>query len=189
MQRFAFEDLGLNGPKLINVFCAEDVRGYLLKDYSREVFEQNGINYELKEVFYTSSHKNVIRAIHFQRTIQQPKLIRVVKGKVFDIIVDLRKDSPTMGQWRGFLLSEDSKKELLIPGGFGHGYLVLEDSIVSYKCSEPFVGEYDDGIMWNDPEIAVEWPLDSICGDLILAEKDRNLQSFAEFKHRYGGLE
>ena len=111
-----------------------------------------------------------------------------LKGKVFDIIVDLRKDSPTMGWWKGFFLSEDIKKELLIPGGFGHGYLVLEDSIVSYKCSEKFVGEYDDGIMWNDPDIGVEWPLDQVQGELIIAEKDKNLQSYKEFITRYGGL-
>ncbi|MBR0090691.1 MAG: dTDP-4-dehydrorhamnose 3,5-epimerase [Lachnospiraceae bacterium] len=188
MQNFTIENIDLDGPMLIQVFCAEDERGYLLKDYSKSVFEKNGIDYELKEVFYTSSKRNVIRAIHFQRIIQQPKLIRVVKGKVFDVIVDLRAGSPTMGQWRGFYLSEDSKMELLIPGGFGHGYLVLEDSIVSYKCSEPFVGEYDDGIMWNDEDIAVEWPLDQITGELIMAEKDRNLQSFYEFKKNYGGL-
>ena len=188
MQRFQFENTNLEGLKKIQVFCAEDIRGYLLKDYSEEIFRENGIEHELKEVFYTSSHKGVIRAIHFQRCRQQAKLIRVVKGKVYDVAVDLRKDSPTMGKWQGFYLSEESKNELLIPGGFGHGYLVLEDSIVSYKCSEPFSGEYDDGIMWNDPDIAVEWPLDKIGGDIIVADKDRNLQSFKEFKNKYGGM-
>lgn len=188
MQHFKFDDTELEGLKLIQVFCAEDVRGYFLKDYSREIFQANGIEHDLKEIFYTSSYKGVIRAIHFQRCQQQPKLIRVIKGSVFDVAVDLRKDSPTMGQWRGFYLSEDSRNELLIPGGFGHGYLVLEDSIVSYKCAEKFVSEYDDGIMWNDPDIAVDWPLDKVDGKIILADKDKNLQSYAEFKEKYGGM-
>ncbi len=188
MQSFSFEETGLKGLKLVHAFCAEDIRGYFLKDYSQEVFHQNGIEHELKEVFYTSSHKGVIRAIHFQRCKQQAKLIRVVKGSVFDIAVDLRNDSPTKGKWLGFYLTEDSKTELLIPGGFGHGYLVLEDSIVSYKCAEKFYGEYDDGIMWNDPDINVEWPLDRVNNQIILAEKDRKLQSYAEFVSKYGGL-
>ena len=187
MQRFHFEKTDLEGLIKINVFCAEDERGYFLKDYSQTVFEQNGLQHDLKEVFYTSSFKGVVRALHFQRIQQQPKLIRVVKGRVFDVAVDLRKDSTTLGQWRGFELSEGNKTELLIPGGFGHGYLVLEDSIVSYKCSKEFHSEYDDGIRWNDPDIAVEWPLDQV-EQIILSEKDKNLQSFKEFKLNYGGM-
>lgn len=189
MQHFKIENTKLDGLKLIQVFCSDDIRGYLLKDYSQEVFKTNGIEHDLKEVFYTSSYKGVIRAIHFQRHKQQAKLIRVIKGSVFDVAVDLRKNSATMGQWQGFFLSENSRNELLIPGGFGHGYLVLEDSIVSYKCAEAFSGEYDDGIMWNDPDIAIEWPLDRVDGDIILAEKDKNLQSFLEFKKKYGGMD
>lgn len=188
MQRFQFQETELKGLIMIDTFCAEDVRGYLLKDYSQEVFAQNGIQHDLREVFYTSSYKGVIRALHFQRVHQQPKLIRVVKGSVYDVAVDLRKNSPTFGKWQGFYLSEENKSELLIPGGFGHGYLVLEDSIVSYKCAEKFYGEYDDGIMWNDPDIGIEWPLNRV-DRVILAEKDMHLQTFKEFTETYGGME
>ena len=97
------------------------------------------------------------------------------------MVVDLRKGSETFGQWEGFVLSEENKKELLIPEHFGHGYLVLESSIVSYKCAENFYGEYDDGIIWNDKRLAIDWPLDEVEGKIILSDKDKNLQTFEEF--------
>lgn len=189
IQKFSFEKTEIEGLILVNPFVAYDERGYFIKDYSKEVFEANGIIHDLKEVFYTNSHKGVVRAIHFQREKPQPKLVRCVSGKVFDIVVDLRKDSSNFGKWQGFYLSEENKKELLIPGYCGHGYLVLEPSIVSYKCAEKFYGEYDDGIIWNDPEINVKWPLEEL-GDTetILAQKDKMLQSFREFKLKYGGF-
>ncbi len=188
MQKFSVQDTDLSGLKKISAFRAEDVRGYFIKDYSEELLLQNEITHELKEVFYTSSYKGVIRAIHFQRNYQQAKLVRVVKGSVFDVAVDLRKESPTFGQWRGFYLTEDNATALLLPGGFGHGYLVLEDSIVSYKCAEKFYEEYDDGVLWTDEELAIQWPLEQVNSEIILAEKDQKLQSFSEFKRNYGGL-
>mgnify|MGYP001625145998 FL=1 len=189
-QKFSFHTTEIEGLVLVKPFVAYDVRGYFLKDYSEEVFAQNGYPYELKEVFYTNSHKGVIRAIHFQREHTQPKLVRCVSGRVFDVVVDLRKDSPTFGKWQGFELSEENKDELLIPGYCGHGYLVLEPSIVSYKCAEKFYGEYDDGILWDDPDIGVQWPLEEIGGreNIILAEKDQKLQSLKEFVQKYEGL-
>ena len=184
IQKWEFNELGLKGAYLIKPFIAYDNRGHFIKDYSKEVFEQNGINHDLKEVFYAVSHKGVIRAMHFQEVKQQAKLVRCVKGKVYDVIIDLRKDSPTYKQWQGFYLSEENSNELLVPGHFGHGYLVLEDSIVSYKCEEKFYGEYDSGIMWNDPDMAIEWPLNEIGGieNLINSDKDENLQSFKEWE-------
>jgi dTDP-4-dehydrorhamnose 3,5-epimerase len=188
IQKFEFKETEIAGLIEIQPFCADDVRGYFLKDYSKEVFGQNGIEHDLKEVFYTNSYRGVIRALHFQRVKQQPKLVRCVWGKVFDVVVDLRKDSPTFCKWLGFELSEENKRELLIPAKCAHGYLVLEQSVISYKCSEKFYGEYDDGIMWNDPDIGVKWPVDRVDGKIILAEKDRNLQSFAQFMDAYGGF-
>ncbi len=188
VQKFEFKETEIEGLFEIQPFCADDVRGYFLKDYSKEVFEQNGIKHDLQEVFYTNSYKGVIRAIHFQREKQQPKLVRCVFGRVYDVVVDLRKDSRTFKKWMGFELSEANKKELLIPAGCGHGYLVLENSIVSYKCSEKFYGEFDDGIMWNDPDIGVKWPLELVNQQIILAEKDKNLQSFQEFMDKYHGF-
>ena len=180
IQKMSFHETDIEGLILINPFVAWDERGYFVKDYSFEAFTQNGIQHELKEVFYTYSFQGVIRAIHFQRVKQQAKLVRCVSGKIFDVVVDLRPDLETYGKWQGFLLSEENKKELYIPEGCGHGYLVLETSIVSYKCGEKFYGEYDDGIMWNDPDINIQWPLDQV-PDIIISEKDQKLQSFKEF--------
>ena len=187
IQKFNFCPTDIPGVLKIDAFCAWDERGCLTKDYSAEVFQANGRPHELMETFYTTSHRGVVRAIHFQREVQQSKLLRVIKGRVYDAVVDLRKGSATFGKWIGFDLCEEEKTELYIPGGCGHGYLVLEDAIVSYKADNPFVGEYDDGIMWNDPDIGVVWPLERV-DNIILAEKDQKLQSLRQFVERYGGL-
>lgn len=190
VQFFEFKKTEIEGLIEVTPFNADDVRGCFTKDYSKEVFENNGINYDLKEVFYTTSYKGVIRALHFQREIQQPKLVRCICGHVYDVVVDLRKDSPTFKKWLGFDLIGDRHNEILVPAGCAHGYLVIENSIVSYKCAEKFYSEYDDGIMWNDPDIGIRWPLEKIGGDqnLILADKDKNLQSFVEFIDKYHSL-
>lgn len=188
MQKWNFEKLGLEGAYKITPFFADDIRGGFLKDYSKEVFANNGIDYNLAEVFYTISHKGVIRAIHFQRVRQQPKLVRCVSGKVYDVIIDLRKDSPTFKKWQGFYLTGENMVELLVPAGFGHGYLVIEDSIVSYKCAEKFYGEYDSGIRYDDPDMGIVWPYEEIGGKdkVINSVKDDNLQSFKQFMDNYG---
>lgn len=188
IQKFEFIKTEIEGLFEVKPFYADDIRGYFLKDYSKEVFDQNGIKYDLEETFYTNSYKGVIRALHFQRIKQQPKIIRCVWGKIFDVIVDLRKDSPTFKKWLSFELSEKNKRVLLVPSGCAHGYLVLETSIVSYKCAEKFFGEYDDGILWNDPDIGVKWPLSQVNNKIILAEKDKNLQTFAQFMDTLGGF-
>ena len=184
VQKWDFEELDLKGAYLIKPFWASDDRGGLIKDYNIEVFKEHGINYELKEVFYTISKRGVIRASHFQMIKQQPKLVRCVSGHVFDVIVDLRPDSPTFGQWKGFHLTGENMNSLLVPAYFGHGYLVIEDSIVSYKAAEVFYGEGDSGIMYNDSDIGIEWPFELIGGkeNLIISEKDLNLMSFAQYK-------
>lgn len=190
IQKFEFKETKIAGLMEITPFNADDVRGSFTKDYSKEVFEQNGISHDLQEVFYTTSHKGVIRALHFQREKQQPKLVRCITGHVFDVVVDMRKDSPTFKEWVGFDLLGDRQKEILVPAGCAHGYLVLEPSVVSYKCAEKFYGEYDDGILWNDEDIDIEWPLDKIGGadKVILADKDKNLLSFRDFVEKYGAF-
>ena len=190
ISKFAFKETEISGLVEVTPFNADDVRGCFTKDYSKEVFEANGIHHDLAEVFYTTSHKGVVRALHFQRVKQQPKLVRCIWGHVWDVVVDLRKNSPTFKKWLAFDLVGEKHNEILIPAGCAHGYLVLEESIVSYKCGEKFYGEYDDGILWNDPEIAVAWPIDKVGGaeNIILADKDRNLQTFAEFMAKYGGF-
>ena len=116
--------------------------------------------------------------MHFQLVKQQAKLVRCISGHVYDVIIDLRPDSPTFGKWQGFDLTGENQKALYIPQYFGHGYLVLEDSVVSYKCGEVFYGEGDAGIMYNDPDMAIEWPFDKIGGieKLIISDKDKKLE-------------
>ena len=181
---FVFEKSDLLGAYLIKPFISVDERGYFIKDYSKEVFENNNIKHDLLETFYTVSKKGVIRALHFQEKKEQAKLVRCIKGRIYDVIVDLRKDSPTYMKWRGYYLTEENNIEILVPEHFAHGYLVLEDSIVSYKCAEKFYGEYDSGIMWNDKDIDISWPLNEIGGEknIILSEKDKHLQTFKEFE-------
>ena len=186
VQKFDFQELDLKGAYLIKPFYATDNRGGLIKDYNVDTFKANGINHDLKEVFYTISKRGVIRATHFQLVKQQPKLVRCISGHVYDVIVDLRPDSPTFGQWRGFHLTGENTNMLLVPEYFGHGYLVIEDSVVSYKCGEVFYGEGDSGIMYNDPDIGIEWPFELIGGkeNLIISEKDKNLMSFAQYQRK-----
>ena len=190
IQKFEFRKTEISGLIEVTPFNADDVRGCFTKDYSKEAFEQNGIRHDLAEVFYTTSYKGVIRALHFQRVMQQPKLVRCIWGHVWDVVVDLRKDSPTFKKWLAFDLIGEKHNEILVPAGCAHGYLVLEDSIVSYKCGEKFYGEYDDGILWDDPDLAVQWPLELVGGrdKVILADKDKNLQSFRAFMDTYGGF-
>ena len=186
VQKFEFQELDLKGAYLIKPFYATDHRGGLIKDYNIDVFHAQGIDHDLKEVFYTISKRGVIRATHFQLVKQQPKLVRCISGHVYDVIVDLRPESQTYGQWRGFHLTGENTLSLLVPAGFGHGYLVVEDSVVSYKCAEVFFGEGDSGIMYNDPDIGIQWPMELIGGkeNLIISEKDLGLMSFKEYTRR-----
>ena len=182
--KFDFQELDLKGAFKIQPFYATDERGGFVKDYNIDMFKANGIEHELKEVFYTISKKGVIRATHFQLVKQQAKLVRCISGHVYDVIVDLRPDSPTFGQWRGFDLTGENQVELYIPQYFGHGYLVLDDSVVSYKCGEVFYGEGDSGIMYNDSDINIQWPFEKIGGieNMIISDKDKDLMSFKEYK-------
>lgn len=183
VKKFEFEELSLKGAFKISPFISQDERGGFIKDYNIETFKLNGINHELKEVFYTISNRGVIRATHFQLVKQQAKLVRCVSGHVYDVIVDLRPGSPTLGKWLGFHLTGANSVSLYVPHYFGHGYLVIEDSIVSYKCDEVFYGEGDSGIMYDDATISIEWPFDLIGGKqkLIISEKDKNLMSFNDY--------
>lgn len=185
VQKFEFEELDLEGAYRIKPFYATDERGGLIKDYNVDIFLSNNINHNLKEVFYTVSKKGVIRAIHFQLIKQQPKLVRCISGHIYDVIVDLRPDSPTFGKWEGFHLTGENTYSILVPAYFGHGYLVIEDSIVSYKAAEVFYGEGDSGIMYNDPDIGIDWPFQLIGGKekIIISEKDLSLMSLKKYEN------
>ncbi len=188
IQKFEFHELDLKGAYMIKPFYATDDRGGLIKDFNIEVFKSAGIEYQLKETFYTLNKRGVIRAIHFQLGKPQPKLMRCISGHVFHVIVDLRPNSETFGEWRYFDLRGDEPISILVPAGFGQGYLVLEDSIMSYKASEVFFGEGDAGIMYNDSDIGIEWPFDLIGGKekMIISEKDLKLMTFKEYTDKYG---
>jgi len=183
MQTFEFKELDLKGAYLIKPFYASDSRGGLLKDYNIDTYKSVGIDYELKETFYTLNKKAVIRAIHFQLEKPQAKLMRCISGRVFYVIVDLRLGSDTFGEHRSMILSGDNPACILCPSGFGQGYLVLEEAIMSYKASEVFYGPGDAGIMYNDPELGIEWPFEMIGGkeNMIISDKDLTLMSLKEY--------
>lgn len=186
VQKWNFQKSDLKGAYIIKPFYATDERGGLIKDYNIDTFKANGIDYDLKETFYTLSKRGVIRAIHFQLDKPQPKLMRCISGRVYYVMVDLRPESETFGQWRHMELSGDDVTSILVPAGFGQGYLVLEDAVMSYKAAEVFYGAGDAGIMYNDPNIAIKWPFDLIGGKehLIISDKDLNLMSLKEYLER-----
>jgi len=184
IQKFEFHETSLKGSFLVTPFFSTDERGAFIKDYNVEIFKENGIDHVPKEVFYTVSKRGVIRAIHFQLVKQQSKLIRCISGHVYDVIVDLRPNSPTFGNWEGVHLTGDNCLSLYVPDYFGHGYLVLEDSIVSYQCNEVFYAEGDSGIRYDDSDIGIKWPFHMIYGkeNLIISERDKSLPSFLSYK-------
>lgn len=177
MQKFEFHKTELEGLIEIVPFSNSDERGIFIKDYSQKIFEENGINYPLLETFYSTSCRGTLRGLHFQSEKQQGKLVRCICGHIYDVAVDLRPESPTYKKWLSFDLTGDNQKEVLIPEGFAHGFLALEESMVAYKCSENYYGELDGGIAWNDPDISVDWGLSRIGGikKLIVSDKDKRL--------------
>ena len=144
-----------------------------METYNKEHFAEAGLNMTFVQDNESKSSKGVLRGLHFQKKHSQGKLVRVTKGEVFDVAVDLRTGSKTYGQWEGVILSEENKKQFYIPEGFAHGFLVLSDEAVfNYKCTDFYAPEYDGGVMWNDPDINIKWPLDGI-ENIILSEKDK----------------
>jgi len=150
-----------------------DSRGFFLESYKKSEFESNGINVEFKQDNHSFSTKGVLRGLHYQKFPDaQAKLVRVIKGSVWDVAVDIRKNSPTFKKWAAVELSEENKKMFYIPEGFAHGFLALTDEVhLMYKCSNEYSPQSDAGIIWNDPEIAVKWPISSP----LLSEKDMKL--------------
>jgi dTDP-4-dehydrorhamnose 3,5-epimerase len=188
VQYFEFRDLDIEGLKLITPFFVRDERGYFIKSFEEAIYTENGINLDITETFETRSKKNIVRGLHFQTMFPQSKLISVSIGKIFDIAVDLRKNSSTYGHWLGFELSEDKMNALYLPAGFAHGFISLSDiSIVNYKCSGKYLKEYDTGIVWKDSQLAIKWPVEDI-SDVITSKRDSSLMTFTEFDSLYGGL-
>ena len=150
---------GIEGLCVITPAVHGDNRGYFMETYSQRDMEENGIYINFVQDNQSMSVKGVLRGLHFQKNFPQTKLVRVIKGSVFDVAVDLRKDSKTFGKWYGIELTEENKKQFLIPRGFAHGFLVLSDTAeFCYKCDDFYHANDEGGLAWNDPAIGIHWP-------------------------------
>ena len=159
MGKFKFIETGIEGLKIIEPTVFGDERGYFMETYSQRDMEEAGININFVQDNQSMSTKGVLRGLHFQKHFPQTKLVRAIKGAVFDVAVDLRTDSETYGKWYGILLTEENKKQFLIPKGFAHGFLVLTDTAeFCYKCDDFYHPNDEGGLAWNDPAIGIEWP-------------------------------
>ena len=162
---------GIKGVFIIEPDVYKDDRGFFMETFHIERYRKLlGINLDFVQDNISRSSKNVLRGMHFQRNNPQGKIVKVSRGEILDVIVDLRKGSPTYGAWESFKLSEQNKLQVWIPPGFAHGFLVLSDSAdFEYKCTEYYHPEDEHCLMWNDPEVAIDWPIN----DPILSEKDK----------------
>lgn len=175
---FTFTETHIKGVYIIDVKSYGDHRGYFMETYKQENFKEAGLEYVFVQDNQSSSRKGVLRGLHFQKTFPQAKLVRVLSGEVFDVAVDLRKDSETYGQWVGVYLSAENKRQFMIPRGFAHGFVVVSDyAEFAYKCDEVYHPEDEGGIAWDDPNIAIEWPK---LEEIILSEKDKKHPILAE---------
>ncbi|MCD4666275.1 dTDP-4-dehydrorhamnose 3,5-epimerase [archaeon] len=158
---FTFKKLEIPEVILIEPKVFKDNRGFFLESFNKSEFTKNGINKEFVQDNFSHSTKGVLRGLHFQLNPKsQGKLVRVSKGEVFDVAVDLRKDSPTYGKWVGIILSEKNMKMLYIPPNFAHGFCVLsEEADFEYKVTKEYSPELERGLIWNDPEIEINWPI------------------------------
>ncbi len=170
-----FHETPFEGLKIFEPRRFEDERGYFYESYNRKLFEDNGIDAVFVQDNQAFSQRGTLRGLHFQRPPHaQAKLVRVVKGEVLDIAVDLRKEQPTFGHWFGIRLSEENHKQLYLPRGFAHGYLVLsEAALFLYKCDNYYAPEYEAGIRYDDPHLNINWEFPS--EQFIVSEKDRSL--------------
>ena len=189
MSKFKRIETGIEGLCIIEPTVFGDNRGFFLESYSKKEFEEIGITEEFVQDNHSKSKKGVLRGLHFQTKHSQGKLVRVIKGSVYDIAVDIRKGSKTYGKWYGIELSADNKKMFYIPAGFAHGFLTLEDETeFQYKCTDIYAPQYDSGIMYDDKDLNIDWKLEEYgITELTLSEKDKKHQSFKEHTERYQG--
>ncbi|NGY85890.1 dTDP-4-dehydrorhamnose 3,5-epimerase [Bacillus megaterium] len=174
-----FEDAVLIEPKVFG-----DHRGFFTESYNKEIFKQNGIDMDfIQDNHSLSQQPGTLRGMHYQLNDKaQTKLVRVTRGAIYDVIVDIRKGSPTYGEWQGFILSVDNKRQLLVPKGFAHGFCtIVENTEVQYKVDELYSPEHDRGIAWNDPALNIDWPFNNP----VLSEKDTEHPTLAEADNNF----
>lgn len=183
MDKFKFTKTSIDGVYVIEPTIFGDNRGYFIETYNYNDFKVNGIGVKFVQDNQAKSKKGVLRGLHFQKKYPQGKLVRVISGEVFDVAVDLRKDSETYGKWVGAILSAENNKQFFVPKGFAHGYLVLSETTeFVYKCDEFYHPEDEGGLIWNDETIGIEWP---DVGEIILSEKDTKNLKFEKLEFSF----
>ena len=160
----------LDGVALIEPEVHGDERGFLVETFRDDAWRELGVGVDFVQDNHSRSSRNILRGLHFQTTPGQAKLVRCLRGRIWDVAVDLRSESPTYRQWEGHELDDDRHRQLYVPVGFAHGFCVLSDvADVAYKLSSPYDGATEAGIAWDDPDVGVEWPI----ADPVLSERDR----------------
>lgn len=180
---FSFKSLSISDVILVEPDYFSDDRGYFLEIFHESIFQNHQINTKFIQDNISYSKKNILRGLHFQlKPKAQAKLISVIRGEIFDVAVDIRKNSSTYGQWVGQILSSSNHKSLYIPEGFAHGFCVLsDDAYVMYKTNEHYFPEFEKGIMWNDPSLGITWPINKP----ILSEKDLKLSFLSDVENNF----
>ena len=164
---------GIEGLCVITPTVHGDARGYFVETYNQNDMKEAGLTMEFVQDNQSSSTKGVLRGLHFQKQFPQGKLVRAIRGSVYDVAVDLRSDSKTFGKWYGIELTEENHKQFYIPQGFAHGFLVLSDEAeFAYKCTDFYHPGDEGGLLWSDPEIGIDWPMEEGM-ELIISEKDK----------------
>ena len=182
MGKFHFVPTEIEGVFIIEPSVFGDARGYFMETYNQEDMRREGLNMVFVQDNQSMSRRGVLRGLHFQKQHPQGKLVRVIRGEVFDVAVDLRRSSATFGKWHGEVLTAENKKQFYLPPGFAHGFLVLSEvAEFCYKTTDFYHPEDEGGLMWNDPDIGIKWPTDGI-SDLLLSEKDKVNPSFAQLR-------
>lgn len=177
-------ELSLSGLKLLRPKIHRDSRGFFFESYREDQYREAGITCKFVQDSHSKSERGTLRGMHFQTTPGQDKLVRVVHGCSYHVAVDIRPDSPTFGRWEGVYLDDGACEQLFIPIGFAHGFCVVNDAEVLYKCSNVYNAETESGFQWNDPRVGIEWPIT----DPKLSERDRQARSFDEVVMGGGNL-
>ena len=173
------EKTKLDGVLVIKPETFEDTRGFFLESFNKDRYREAGINFDFVQDNHSHSTRGVLRGLHYQKTKPQGKLVRVVRGEVFDVAVDIRNGSKTFGQWEAIMLSEDNKTQFWVPPGFAHGFVVLSETAdFEYKCTDYYDSSDENSLLWNDPDLDIDWPIKNP----ILSRKDSNALKLFDLK-------